>query len=174
MFDAPTTLGALLKRHRLSKDLSRAELARRTGLNANTIAKYEKAGQDGGQYPSMPKLATLAAFFDLDGRRILALCSEKKENTIKLLDAVDPEIAQGEQNKAGLAILGTTLLIAMLSSKQENPTAVNDVMSNMKELNPTLADIEKMAALMKSNLIENEMSSEDDLPSPPSPEVDET
>lgn len=150
------TLGALLKEQRISRGWSRAELAKRTGLNANTIAKYEKAGEEGGQYPSMPKLAALAAFYGLDGRRILALCAENSEDAKRLLKSADSEIAAEEQNTMGLVVVGISLLMAMFSSSKENQTAISEVISYAKELNPSSEEIDKMAELMKNRLIQNE------------------
>lgn len=154
------TLGALLKEQRTSRGWSRAELSKQTGLNANTIAKYEKAGETGGQYPSMPKLASLAAFYKLDGRRILALCADNSDDANSLLNSTDAEIATEEQNTMGLVVIGISLLLAMSGSNKENQTAIDEVMSNAKELNPTPEQIEKMAELMKRRLVQNEKPEE--------------
>lgn len=74
---APNNLQSLaetLKSARHFKGLSRAELSRRTGVAANSIAKYEGVGA--AQLPPLPKLAVIAAHLDIDGRYILASCVE--------------------------------------------------------------------------------------------------
>lgn len=84
------TMGEILKEARLMREWSRNDLAELTGFSANAIAKYEKAGKKGGQYPSMPRLAKLCALLELDARLILALCAEDQETSAKIVstDAV--------------------------------------------------------------------------------------
>ena len=60
------TLGDLLRCTREDIGLSRAKVAQKTGINENSLAKYEKAGQKGGQFPSAPKLAILCAVLEID------------------------------------------------------------------------------------------------------------
>tara|TARA_R110000787_G_scaffold16622_47_gene51577 strand:- start:37981 stop:38928 length:948 start_codon:yes stop_codon:yes gene_type:complete len=52
--------GELLTKARLDAGLSRAQLAKETGVSENSLQRYEKAGiEDDGQYPPSPKMAKL-------------------------------------------------------------------------------------------------------------------
>jgi len=65
-------LGELLAKARVERGLSRAQLAKETGVSENSIVRYEKAGiERDGQYPPSPKLAALC--FSLDISPVLAL-----------------------------------------------------------------------------------------------------
>lgn len=46
--------------------LSRADLADLLGAKVVSIGKYEKAGEEGGQYPPFPKLANLAFILNME------------------------------------------------------------------------------------------------------------
>lgn len=59
-------LGGLIRVHREEKDLSRAKLSKLTKINENSLSKYEKAGQKGGQFPSVAKMASLCSVLDID------------------------------------------------------------------------------------------------------------
>lgn len=60
------TLGDLIRCTREDADLSRAQVARRTGISENSFAKYEKAGSPEGQYPSAQKLAVICSVLEID------------------------------------------------------------------------------------------------------------
>lgn len=53
-------LGELITKARLDKHMSRAQLAKETGLSENSLIRYEKAGlETDGQFPPSPKLAQI-------------------------------------------------------------------------------------------------------------------
>jgi len=65
-------LGELLTKARLDAHISRAQLAKKTGISENSLTRYEKAGlESDGQYPPSPKLAALC--FHLGISPMLAL-----------------------------------------------------------------------------------------------------
>ncbi len=68
-------LGELLLNARLAMRLSRADVAKATGINENSLTRYERAGlDDEGQYPPSPKLAMLCFFLRLHPLRMLLSC----------------------------------------------------------------------------------------------------
>ena len=67
-------IGKLLEKVRVSKNLTRAQLSDLSSIPAISISKYEKAGQPGGQYPPIKKLAKLALALEIDGNTLLAAC----------------------------------------------------------------------------------------------------
>lgn len=62
------TVGGMIWRAREKKGISRAHLAKVTGISQNSLAKYEKAGEEDGQYPPLPKMALLCKELELDPR----------------------------------------------------------------------------------------------------------
>lgn len=65
------TVGSMIWRTREDKGISRAHLAKVTGISQNSLAKYEKAGEQDGQYPPLPKMALLCKELELDPREVL-------------------------------------------------------------------------------------------------------
>lgn len=75
VFGPRKELGAILTDARERFGLSRAALAKRTGITEVSLARYEKAGLDvDGQYPPSPKLAVLTIELGLDLTRLLLAC----------------------------------------------------------------------------------------------------
>lgn len=67
--------GKLLTDARIEKNLSRAELARQTGIAENSLIRYEKAGLDkDGQYPPAQKLAKLCLHLELPSSKAIWSC----------------------------------------------------------------------------------------------------
>ncbi|TQV81906.1 helix-turn-helix domain-containing protein [Denitrobaculum tricleocarpae] len=64
------TLGQVLRRAREQKGMQRTRLSEFSGINVNSIARYELAGQDGGKYPPMQNAIKLCYLLDLDPRTI--------------------------------------------------------------------------------------------------------
>lgn len=78
--EVKNNLGVILLDARKANGHSRAELAKLAGMNANSIAKYEKAGEPGGQYPPFEKLVRLCFVLRLDPRVLfLAACKTDEE-----------------------------------------------------------------------------------------------
>jgi transcriptional regulator with XRE-family HTH domain len=180
MSTAPTKMGEMLKRARLARGWSRAEFSRRAGISANTIAKYEKAGEPSGQYPSMPRLAAIAAIFELDARVLLAACAEDQTTAKKLL-VTDSVQYKGTDKSFGLA-----LLLRGIFSKDE-PIKDSDFhqKNESEELAEYAQQIEEAASNLGLSLYSNpeidpiiqskaKKSPEDDLPSPPSSNPNQT
>jgi transcriptional regulator with XRE-family HTH domain len=82
-------LGGRLELERISRKLSRAKLAELAGVNPNSLAKWEKAGQAGGKYPPLPKLTRLCKILEIDPREIFNTVYEQEEFR------EDPEIGGG-------------------------------------------------------------------------------
>ena|GEM_PF-6804279 len=74
-------IGKLLEKSRSSRNLTRAQLSELSSIPAISISKYEKAGQPGGQYPPLKKLAKLALALEIDGNILMAACFETEEET---------------------------------------------------------------------------------------------
>jgi len=172
MSSTPTTLGGLLKRARMARGWSRVELERHIDISAKMIAKYEKAGEAGGQYPSMPRLALLAAELDLDARVLVASCAENQATAKKLL-VTDAVQYKGTDKSFGLAVLFKSLL-----SKDENITD-NDFTLDDEDASEYLQEVEKITSHLGLSLYGNpeieqiiraksKKSSKDDLLSPSS------
>jgi len=69
--DFHSTVGSMIWRAREEKGVSRAQLAKTTGISQNSLAKYEKAGEEDGQYPPLPKMALLCKELNLDPRKVM-------------------------------------------------------------------------------------------------------
>ena len=74
------TLGDLIREHREAKKLSRASLAKKAIINENSISKYEKAGREGGQFPSAQKLAVLCAVLEIEPAIAMLYALPKEHN----------------------------------------------------------------------------------------------
>jgi transcriptional regulator with XRE-family HTH domain len=73
-------LGELLTKARLDKHMSRAQLAKETGIRENSLMRYEKAGlEKDGQYPPSPKLAKLCFALDISPLTAMFSCLEREE-----------------------------------------------------------------------------------------------
>lgn len=72
-------LGGRLERERVSRKLSRAKLAELAGVNQNSLAKWEKAGQPGGKYPPLPKLTRLCKILEIDPREVFDTVFQSEE-----------------------------------------------------------------------------------------------
>lgn len=67
--------GELLTKARLEKRMSRAQLAKETGIAENSLIRYEKAGlEDDGQYPPSPKLAVICYVLGMSPLRAMLSC----------------------------------------------------------------------------------------------------
>ncbi len=75
----------MLKIGREQRQLSRKQLAELIGANVNSIAKYEKAGEENGQYPPLPVLARLTSELNLSPARIFAEVAENPKDKEKFL-----------------------------------------------------------------------------------------
>lgn len=64
------SLGSTLRFARERKKLTRQELADLSGVNVNSIAKYERAGERNGQFPPLPILARFAMLLGLSLEKI--------------------------------------------------------------------------------------------------------
>lgn len=85
------SVGRILREARQKKGYTLAGLAKKTTINQNSIAKYERAGEDGGQYPPFDKLALLCLELGLDPRKLVAeLIPEDKRPTFAP-DGIDPD-----------------------------------------------------------------------------------
>ncbi len=65
------TVGGMIWRAREEKGITRVNLAKATGISQNSLAKYEKAGEDGGAYPPLPKMALICMELGLDPRTVM-------------------------------------------------------------------------------------------------------
>lgn len=73
-------LGELLTRARVDKHLSRAQVAKDTGIAENSLIRYEKAGIDeDGQYPPSQKLAKLCFYLGISPLTSLMSCLSRDE-----------------------------------------------------------------------------------------------
>lgn len=83
--DAPSPrqkpLGVMLFDARKEKGWSRAYLSTATGINANSIAKYEQAGidEDDGRFPTSPKLSILCLALEIDPMQAMLACVPKND-----------------------------------------------------------------------------------------------
>lgn len=69
--DCPaSSLGQLIRGARERKGWSRAKLSELSGISYNSMVKYELAGADGGQYPSLRNMAQLCQLLEIDPRHI--------------------------------------------------------------------------------------------------------
>ena len=73
--------GQLIRLNRDKKGMSRAKLAQFTGINPNSLAKYENAGEEGGKYPSAKNLVKICEVLEIDPRT--AFDYIKQEDQIK-------------------------------------------------------------------------------------------
>lgn len=81
-------LGELLLTARLEMRLSRAEVAKETGIHENSLIRYERAGlEDGGQFPPSPKLAALVVFLGIDPLRALLACVPHEDYDVARMNA---------------------------------------------------------------------------------------
>jgi transcriptional regulator with XRE-family HTH domain len=78
-YTASEGLGDLLMRERITRNLSRAKLAEMAGVNANSLAKWEKAGLPDGKYPPLPKLSRLCQILEIDPRHVFNLVYMQEE-----------------------------------------------------------------------------------------------
>lgn len=62
------TLGKLIRLAREEKGWPRTKLAEFAGISPNTMVKYEKAGEEGGQYPSSENLKKICELLEIDPR----------------------------------------------------------------------------------------------------------
>lgn len=73
-------LGELLFEARRNLDMSRPELSRLTGINENSIVRYEKAGIDeDGTYPPAPKLAAICFHLSISPTEAFWSCLSPKQ-----------------------------------------------------------------------------------------------
>ena len=167
MNDEILTVGEMLKRARLARGWSRAELARRIGYSTNTIAKYEKAGRPDGQYPSMPRLANFVAFLDLDARLLLALCAEDRQTAQKIMDT---DLVQNQVSSLadGMRVFGSLLFPNRADvnfSKEEREEAIQALTESLNEQGAPLYGRPEIEQILQSK--PNKTNPEDDLRSPP-------
>lgn len=66
-------------RTRVTRNLSRAKLAEMAGVNANSLAKWEKAGMPDGKYPPLPKLTRICQLLEIDPRYIFNIVYMREE-----------------------------------------------------------------------------------------------
>lgn len=78
------SLGQLIKSKREQIGLSRKGLADQLGVNVNSIAKYEKAGEIGGQYPPYPVLARIVDALGLNPTAVFAEGLEDEKSKARL------------------------------------------------------------------------------------------
>ncbi|MBW7849695.1 MAG: helix-turn-helix transcriptional regulator [Rhodospirillales bacterium] len=64
------TLGRFMRTVRERKGMSRVKLAEFAGINKNTMAKYELAGEDGGKHPPIHKLVKICEILEIDPRNV--------------------------------------------------------------------------------------------------------
>ncbi|WP_419797605.1 MAG: helix-turn-helix domain-containing protein [Terasakiella sp.] len=103
------TVGWKIRTAREKLGISRIELSRRTKISQNSLARYELAGEEGGQFPPLPKFALICMELNLDPREVLELAVpfEVEDGSIlrfKYSDfkeglAVDPEYYDSAFNK---------------------------------------------------------------------------
>lgn len=74
-------LGTLIKEYRNRRGLEISELSKLTGLNMNSLKKYERAGADGGAFPPLDKLTRICAVLEIDPREVFAVSSESDIDT---------------------------------------------------------------------------------------------
>tara|TARA_E500000305_G_scaffold99084_2_gene91049 strand:- start:1327 stop:1860 length:534 start_codon:yes stop_codon:yes gene_type:complete len=78
-FDFSGSVGKTLKRARTQKGLSRAKVAEFIGISPNSLVKYELAGEDGGQFPPLPKLVRLCELLEIDPRLIFDIIRDNDD-----------------------------------------------------------------------------------------------
>ncbi len=72
-------LGTLLIERRIEQGLSRAEVARQARIAENSLARYEKAGEEKGQFPPPTNLARLCMVLRLDIEQALLACLDDED-----------------------------------------------------------------------------------------------
>jgi transcriptional regulator with XRE-family HTH domain len=77
-----TTVGELIAAARGQKGMTRTKLAEISRISPNSMAKYEKAGQDDGKYPPLPKLVRICEILEIDPRSIFDLLMGINENNV--------------------------------------------------------------------------------------------
>lgn len=83
-FAPKQTFGRQIRMARERKGLSRTKLAEFAGIPSNSLIRYEKAGEEGGKYPSLIKAATICRLLDIDPRRAF--------DSLPLNDSIDSDI----------------------------------------------------------------------------------
>lgn len=141
-------LGELIRSARTSQGVNRTAMARITGINPNSLAKYEKAGEKGGQFPPLATLVKILAFLKLDPRLAMIASAENVEDAIKLVEIT----ALNASDEFFGGIFGSKIL------EKERQFGVETLHSIFSAFSQT--EGEKTKSLEKSP--------EDDLPSPPS------
>ena len=69
-FEPTATVGALIRRARERKGISRKKLAEFAAISPNSMVKYEKAGEDGGKYPSLVNATKICEILEIDPRKL--------------------------------------------------------------------------------------------------------
>ena len=161
------TVGSMISQKREEKGITRAHLAKTTGITQSSLAKYERAGFPDGAFPPIPKMALICMELNLDPRqvflRIFPLLpeGENERDTWKyymfrsFLGKLD--LAEGEQ-----ADIFKALQVAM--KKNEKLNQKNKHLQQTKkqlstELDVTMQELRKLSeenrVLSKQTIKEN-------------------
>lgn len=62
--------GEMIRNARERKGIPRTKLAEFTGVKPNSMVRYEKAGEEGGKYPSLQNMVRICRVLEIDPRRV--------------------------------------------------------------------------------------------------------
>lgn len=79
-----STVGGMIRLARERKGMPRTTLAKFVDISPNSMFKYEKAGSDEGQYPSLPTIVKICQVLEIDPRLIFDAVLPKR-------DILDPD-----------------------------------------------------------------------------------
>lgn len=77
--DPVNTVGKIIRKNREKKGISRTALARILNISPNSLVKYEIAGEEGGQYPSLVNLGKICKFLEIDPRWVFEMLVRNNE-----------------------------------------------------------------------------------------------
>jgi len=86
--DTELSIGSLIKSARKEMGYTRKEFAEITDINENSLVKYERAGEEHGQYPPLPVLARIITQLEIDPVSVFeeALLEWEKANSYPVMD----------------------------------------------------------------------------------------
>ena len=108
--EAIVSLGQMIKKARVRKGYTQARLSELSEIHVNSISKYEKAGEPGGQYPPADKLVKLSSLLSLDPRSLFAEVSEDAGESFPAPEELRPEETAQRHLAEAARLMGGTIV----------------------------------------------------------------
>jgi len=120
--DFEMSMGQMLKSAREQAAVSQRDLSARTGISLPSIRKYERAGEDSGQYPPTDKLFAICKVLGVDPGTLMAEVSGDEKSALAQVEDA------GELDTLRQQVTGMARTLERLA--QQKPTNENAVLDD--------------------------------------------